>query len=78
MRRLGLKKKDMLTDNDMEKFILMYAIPFLIVFVPLFINEYRLWYLGKIDDKSLTNSLAMLIVSLIGFMSIQAIMTIFL
>ena len=51
-----------------------YAIPFLMVFAIMGLNEYRLYKAKSIDYKSFTNCMTMLMVSLLSFMLCQALL----
>lgn len=50
-----------------------YIIPFIIVFVGMFLNEYRLYKIDKLEYKSFVNSIAMLIMSLLSFILCQIV-----
>lgn len=56
-------------------FLNSYLIPFLMTLIGLGLNEYRLFRIGKLEYYAFTNSLAMLIISLLTFMTMQVMMT---
>ena len=49
--------------------------PFALVFIVMGLNEYRLYKNESIDYKSFTNSMAMLLMSLLSFMLCQALLS---
>ena len=57
------------------QFLMTYPIPFTLVFILMGLNEYRLYRNESIDYKSFTNSMAMLLMSLLSFMLCQALLS---
>jgi hypothetical protein len=57
------------------QFLMTYPIPFALVFIVMGLNEYRLYKNESIDYKSFTNSMAMLLMSLLSFMLCQALLS---
>jgi len=68
-------KFNLKTKMTITQFLITYPIPFVLVFIVMGLNEYRLYKNKSIDYKSFTNSMAMLLMSLLSFMLCQALLS---
>lgn len=56
-------------------FLQSYLVPFLITLIVLGLNEYRLFRIGSTTYQSFTNAVAMLVIGMISFITLQVMIT---
>lgn len=57
-----------------HKILIHFALPFLFVVIGMFVNEYRLLKNNKISYETFTNSIALMLTSLIAFIIVQGLL----